>query len=138
MTENNNESPINGQGIRIIQQSEGINVPLLNPWEVEGEKEELKKLNINLNLVLEVDAVFKSLYTHKTECQDPLCEVSKFFDSMMRIRRNLMFPLLVSKELEIYSILSVILSILIKLKGDRKKFLTLVGDILINIYNFSK
>ena len=90
----NNETPINGQGLRLVQQSEGIDVPLLQPWEVEGEKEALASYPNYLEAVIKIEQKLKELYEHTQTCTAPDCHLSEDFEKVMAIRRTVLLPLL--------------------------------------------
>ena len=117
-----NETPINGQGIRLIKQSEGIDIPLLHPWEVEGEKELLKG-SIMLKNVEDIENKLSAMYRYIQSCEESDCGVKDVFDEIMHLRRNHYLPLLQAKQLAIYEILYALIPIYVISRGDKYLFL---------------
>lgn len=119
MTEN--EKPINGQGLRLVQQSEGINLPLLQPWEVDGEKELIKDPN-TLELVKAFEADLSVLYDHTQECKDPDCNVKSVFDEVMDFRRRYCFSLLKEENYTMYEVTFSLIYLYRMARGNKNKF----------------
>ena len=117
-----NETPINGQGIRLVKQSEGINVPLLQPWEIEGEKELIKGTTLAKNIELLEDKL-SSMYQHIQTCTEDSCGVSVVFDEIMDCRRKHCIVLLKDDKKVLYEILNGLLIIYLMSKGDENLFL---------------
>jgi hypothetical protein len=121
------EQVINGQGVRLVKQSEGIEVPLLQPWEVEGEKELLNgKL---LKTIEKVESTMKSLYNHTLTCTDKSCGILDVFNNLMDFRRRYLFPLLKEKNFALYEVIYVLILIYIYSQGEESVFMSvsLVG-----------
>jgi hypothetical protein len=122
------DTPINGQGVRLVKQAEGEQVSLLMPWEVEGEKE----LLTDTDLLLEVNTleeIMKTMYEHTKICTNPECQKEEIFNDLMDLRRDHFFPLLKDGHYALYETINALLAVYIFSKGDEPLFVktTLIG-----------
>jgi hypothetical protein len=115
---------INGQGIRLVKQSEGEEVPLLLPWEIEGEKEMLKGTD-QISYILEVEDALKDLHEHVKTCTNPECADQWGFDGVMYYR-NIAFSMLKDGKTAMYTAMYGLIFIYILAKGDEPNFVNAV------------
>lgn len=118
METKDNETPINNQGIRLVKQSEGLNVPLLKPWEVEGERELIGKYSSeHLNII---ETKLSRIYEHMQTCKSPTCNAENVFNKVMKFRREHCFPLLKEKEYVLHNTLYALISIYLLSQGNER------------------
>lgn len=98
------EQSINKQGLRLVQQSEGINVPLLQPWEVEGEKELIKDPKL-LKMITSLETDLSALYEHMQNCKDPSSNAESTFNKIMNFRRHYCLSLLKEGDYTMYEVI---------------------------------
>ena len=115
------EQPINGQGLRLVQQSEGINVPSLQPWEVEGEKELIKDPEL-LKVVTEFETNLSKFYEHTQSCKDPSCNAESTFNKIMDFRRRYCLSLLKEENHTMYEVIVPLIILYLMAKGNDKNF----------------
>jgi hypothetical protein len=120
-----NEMPINGQGSRLVQRAEEINVPLLKPWEVEGEKEILKGSK-TLKSVEVVELRLSQVYEHTQICKDPCCGSIEAFKTIMRFRQEHCLPLLKEGNIAMYEALYALLVVYLLANGDERLYIEAV------------
>jgi hypothetical protein len=111
------EQSINEQGLRLVQQSEGINVPLLQPWEVEGEKELIKDPKL-LKLVTGLETNLSALYEHMQKCKDPSCNAESTFNKIMNFRRQYCLSLVKEENHTMYEVIVPLIILRLMAKGD--------------------
>lgn len=120
-----NETPINGQGVRLVKQSEGIDVPLLQPWEIEGEKELIKGTSLEKYIKL-LEHNLSSMYQHIQTCTEYECGVKIVFDEVMNCRRKHCIVLLKDGNKVLYEIFNYLLISYLMCRGNDQLFLTII------------
>jgi len=128
-----NELPINGQGVRLVKQSEGIDIPFIQPWEVEGEKELLKSMFDKSQMPIDIQYFEKRLsnmYEHIQTCEDLDCHVKRIFDKVMDFRRKYCLLFLKDNQIEVYRLLHSLIVIYVYLGGDKVIFNKAVSNAL--------
>lgn len=134
-----NELPINGQGIRLVKQSEGIDIPFIQPWEVEGEKELLESMFDKSQRPVDIQCFEKRLsnmYEHIQTCESLNCNVKRIFYEIMDFRRKYCLLFLKDNQIEVYSLLYSLIMIYIYSRGDKVLFNKAVFNALEVTSNF--
>lgn len=115
------EIPINGQGARLVQQAEGKDVPFIEPWEVEGEKELLQNSPI-LEEIIDLEKIAKELYRHSQVCTSPTCDSNPIFKKLMDMRRYHLFPMLKEGNKALYRANLALLGLYVTAHGNENTF----------------
>jgi len=116
-----NDQSINGQGLRLVKQAEGEQVPLVQPWEVEGERELIEGSD-NIEGLDALENIMQAMHEHNKICTNPECQKREIFDMLMGIRRNHIVPLLKENNIAFYKVLNALLGCYIMAKGDEPLF----------------
>jgi len=128
-----NELPINGQGVRLVKQSEGIDIPFIQPWEVEGEKELLESIFDRSQMPVDIYSFEKKLlnmYEHIQTCESLDCSVKRVFDEIMDFRRKYCLLFLKDNQIEVYGFLYSLILIYTYSKGDKVLFTKVISGAL--------